>query len=303
MATDQVGVEVAVGQRALQLGFDLIQGSLFGGTLSAQVRVFATSGDGPDGKGAPCPYDVLSAPELAELDRGTVFSCEGGPQQAPAPDRSRRPTRSPAFLCAMAADLAAVELARRQSGISDRRESHLVEYCGYTHRVTTTPLVRREGCPQDHVRMRLEPLGDPAVETLAALLQRAGVEAGALERTRVEIDGYRFASLASCACPRHPRLGRFLPDDAAARRCVSCGEVLSAHPLHVHRRVPGRALAPHRDRSLSELGAGAARVVRVRGDGRPVLFHRPFPEPGASGPGAPEPRPSEPLSPRGATRR
>ena len=72
LATDNLAAEVEVGQRCLWLGKPLIQASVHGETLVAQVRSFVNR------EGGACPACGFSAVEWAHLNRETSFSCEGG---------------------------------------------------------------------------------------------------------------------------------------------------------------------------------------------------------------------------------
>jgi hypothetical protein len=263
-----------VSQRALHLGIPVLQGSVYGPTLSAQVRSIASSAGG-DG---PCLCCAFGEREWEDLDRGTRFSCSG-PDTSPgaAAEHTRIPTASLAHLCSTAANLVCAEHTRRTLGIGDAEESRLVEYCGYTHRTTVTRLARRPDCPLDHTPLRLEPhardLGQSAPREL---LREAGYEGANLRRVTLTVEGLCFTSLAFCGCDPHPTLGHFLPSGAMAGVCPHCGQPRRPHPMHTHEEVPMKALEGRLDRTLESLGAPTPTSVRVRGEGGAVLFHRRF---------------------------
>jgi len=78
MATDNLAAEIEVGQRCLCLGKPLVQASVHGDTLTAQVRWFGNT----DAQG-PCPACGFGQTEWRMLDEQTRFSCEGPPTHNP----------------------------------------------------------------------------------------------------------------------------------------------------------------------------------------------------------------------------
>jgi molybdopterin/thiamine biosynthesis adenylyltransferase len=288
LASDNLSCEASVAQYALHLGISVIQASVYGPTLTAQVRSFASAGAGA-GACICCGY---GRKEWEELDRGTVFSCSGsgtasGSAFGAAAEPSRAPTASLSYLCALAANLALMELTRRVLGIGDPGESRLVEYNGFTHRTTQTKLTRRDDCPLDHQQLRREPrAGDLGQSTPRALLREADYLEADPRRVTLAVEGRHFAILAVCGCDAHPPLGRFLAFGAPAGACDACGEERSPHPLHTHSAVPVAMLAGQLDRTLAQLGAPKPASVRVRGESGAVLFYRSFPD--SVGPGGAE---------------
>jgi molybdopterin/thiamine biosynthesis adenylyltransferase len=278
LASDNLRCEASVSQRAFHLGIPLLQGSVYGPTLSAQVRSI-TSGDAGDG---PCLCCAFGEREWEDLDRGTRFSCTG-PDASPgaALEPARIPTASLPHLCSTAANLVCTEYTRRVLGLGDAQESRLVEYCGYNHRTTVTPLRRSTKCIMDHARHRLEPCArDLGRSAPRELLHQAGYDGADACRVTLTVEGFCFASLALCGCDVHPRLDRFLPTGSTAGACSHCGRPRRPHPLHTHEEVSMKALAGQLDRSLDSLGATAPTSVRVRGDAGAVLFHRRFAQAG-----------------------
>jgi len=72
LATDNLAVEIEVGQRCVRLGKPLLQASVHGDTLTAQVRVFGNA----EGHG-PCPACGFGAVEWQMLNEQVRFSCDG----------------------------------------------------------------------------------------------------------------------------------------------------------------------------------------------------------------------------------
>jgi molybdopterin/thiamine biosynthesis adenylyltransferase len=281
LASDNLSCEANVAQYALHLGIPVIQASVYGPTLTAQVRSFAAASAGA----GVCICCGFGRSEWEDLDRGTIYSCSGGgPASGAAAEPSRIPTVSLPHLCALAANLALMELFRRALGLGDPAESRLVEYNGYTHRTTLTKLTRRDDCPLDHEPLRVTPRrGDLGQSTPRALLREAGYLEADPRRTTLAVEGRQFASLAVCDCDAHPRLGRFLAVGAAAGKCAGCGQERVPHPLHSHSEVPVAELAGLLDRTLAQLGAPEPASVRVRGESGAALFYRSFPDAGGLG--------------------
>jgi molybdopterin/thiamine biosynthesis adenylyltransferase len=271
LASDNLRAEVDVSQRALELGLPIIQASVYGPTLTAQVRAVAS---GERGEG-PCLACGFNSHEWAALDRGTRFSCAGDAGSRGSALRAGAPTASLPHLCGIAADLAFIELTRRAVGITDAGESRIVDYQGYTHKITSSPLVRRPECPLEHARSRLLPAAsDLGATTPRAVLRDAGYGNVDPRRVTLGIEGHRYLTLVACRCDKHERIGCFVADGASAGTCARCGVERKPHPLHVHEAVPVKALERALDRTLSSLGAPGARTVRVRGDDGVVCFHR-----------------------------
>lgn len=271
LGSDNLRAETLAGERALQLGFQLQQGSVHAGTLTAQSRVFPASKDAA----GSCPACQFSAREWRDLDEGVVYSC-GGAEPAGTVAHARRATASLPHLCSVAADLNLNELTRSLVGLDAGEGSRLVEFCGFTRRTTVTGLVANPECPFEHVPTRLVPAEDLAERTVESLVAEAGYSGADPHRVTLTVEAHRFAILAACGCTRHAELFRFLPDDAHAGGCEACGEPRFAHPLHVHRETPVAAFRGVADRSLASLGATPT-AIRVRGDHGPVLVHAPSP--------------------------
>ena len=283
LASDNLACEAAVGALATHLGLPLLQASVHGPTLTAQVRALAHTGAAGD----PCLQCGWTEREWLDLDRGTIYSCEGAaaPGARAAAEPSSTATRSLPQLCAMAAQLAWMELTRRVLGIAGTAASTLVEYNGYSHRTAVSPLARDVDCPADHARWALRPAPRPLADvTPAELFQLAGQARGTPPETlSLALEGYRFASAWACGCPGGQPLGRFVRQDGPGRAeggtCPHCGKPRSPHPFHTHVDVPGGSLRGHLDRTLAWLGAGAPTTALVRAPGGAVLVHPPG-EPG-----------------------
>jgi len=277
LASDNVGAEVTLTQRALRLGIPISQASVYGSSLSAVVRV-VHGGDEGHGPGLCCG---LLASEWDALDRAQVFSCAPDDRSASkGPLPAAAPTTSVSHLCSLAADICFMEFFRRFAGLGKPAGNQLIEYCGYNHRTIITELHRRADCPLDHTRDRIETCnGQLGQRTPRELLHGAGYRES--DRASISVEGRSFAGLAWCRCDTHPSIGHFVANAETLGTCSRCGSERSAHPMHLHSDVPANALAKHLDRSLASLGAGDATAVRVRGEQGAVQYVEKFP--GAEG--------------------
>jgi molybdopterin/thiamine biosynthesis adenylyltransferase len=281
LATDNLLAESRVSRAALQLGIPLVQAAVEGRTLTAQVRHLANAGEqSPD---LPCGYN---REEWEQLDRGTRYSCAGAGSgsgskssaestTAPA-EPTQVPTTSVSHLCALAANLAMMELTRRAVGVGDPLASTELSYSAFSQQITHTRLERRASCPADHTRMSLAPSSADLGElSVGELLSAAGCDSDAPRSVSLHVEGRRFVALARCKCPTPPRVDRFVADDDEARPCANCGQRLLPHPLHVFDEVPLTALDGFRGRSLSSLGAPSPPSIRVRAERATTFLFRP----------------------------
>jgi len=269
LASDHLGCEVEVSQRCLNLGVPLIQASVHGPTLVAQVRSLANR----DGANDPCLACGFVAADWEALNNGTIYACTGGPAR-----RSGIPTVSQPQLCSTAASLAVTELLVRTSGLVQATESRQVDYCGFQHRTITTPLARQDGCPTEHRTWNMIPWQQPlASATPRELFVAAGSPArlgkDALAQVSMTVEGYRFSRLGACDCSAHPVLECFRPHGSEGSTCPDCNGPLVEHPLFSHDVVPGLVLLEHLDQPLKKLGAGAPATVLVRRGDEAFLFH------------------------------
>jgi molybdopterin/thiamine biosynthesis adenylyltransferase len=265
LATDNLTAEVEVGQRCLWLRRPLLQASVHGDTLVAQVRLFLNA----DGEG-PCPACAFGPVEWAHLNRETTFSCAGRVNGVAVGRTVTPPTRSVSFLCSLAADLALTQLFRFVMKLGAPLLDSVLEHCGYTHRAVLSCLKRNPDCPCDHTAWERAgapwPLADctPRELARAAGLDEEGDTAG----VSLAVDALPFVERGACGlCGKEQEVGRF----GAAGRCPACGGPVEAQPFYTHRALPAALLRPALDKRLRELGAAEARSAVVRGAGRAVL--------------------------------
>ena len=112
LATDNLGVEVDVAQRCLHAGVPLVQASVAGEFLVAQIRFCGNT----DGTG-PCLACGFGPSEWQHVNQ-TIFSCEGGDLDDAQPQPANlAATRSTSSLCSLAADLAMMQVLRHLGGL------------------------------------------------------------------------------------------------------------------------------------------------------------------------------------------
>jgi molybdopterin/thiamine biosynthesis adenylyltransferase len=271
LATDNLAAEVDVGQRCLHLARPLAQASVHGATLLAQVRLFANR----DASG-PCPACLFGPLEWGHLNRETTFSCQGAGHDGTVGRVAAPPTMSTSFLCALAADLALVQVCRHLLRLGAPVADTLVEYCGYTHRVVTSPLVRNANCPCDHQRWNElpapRPLGDCSLRDLAAAAGfsgPAGLSFNAADLT--------YAEQGACnSCGLLQPLRRLVAvEQPRPGRCHTCGSPVLPHPFYSYRPIPAGVALPVWQQPLGQLGEQPPAWVVVGGEGRAVLFRQP----------------------------
>lgn len=271
MATDNLCAEDAIGQRHIHLGRPLVHASVFGPTLTAQVRFFANA----DGQG-PCPVCGFGEMERRQLLDQIRFSCAGDAQAAVARRFTEAPTRSTSSLCTMAASLALHQILRHVLILGQPVADTLVDYCGLTQQIHTSPLVRNPDCPKDHTRFVVSRARAPLRESsLHAVVAALGLS-GELETLRFTVDGANWVERGACGCAPEKTVRRFMP--AGRRkppRCPTCGEPVQPQPFHTHERFAAALLGDAMTAPLRRLGMAAPAWVIVRAAKSSILVLNP----------------------------
>jgi len=245
LAVDNLAGETAVTRRCTNLGILLFQCSVGGSLLVAQLRTL-TGGESGEGPCIACHY---SATEWQQVSDETKHSCDGSVAEAA---RSLAPTRSPASLCSLAADLGVHRALRHFLGLGVPLTDQLLEYRGYTDELISTPLTRNENCRLDHQRWQILPRGDDT-RTLREVLLKSGT-AGPCS---VQVDGAVFVVEAACGAGSWQTVGRFATPHETLGPCGHCGGTLVPSPFHTHREVVV-------DASMADIAVPAGRAVVVR---------------------------------------
>lgn len=269
LATDNLAAEVAVARQCLHLGTPLVQASVHGATLVAQVRALSHGT-----AQSPCLVCAFSKAEWKSLDEEALFSCEGYGQASAAQRTSVVPTMSVSFLCSMAADLASVAILRHVLRLGATPLDTVTEYCGYTHKTIASPLVASPSCRGDHTRYSATVSATPLHEcTPREIAACAGFQLP--QGLGFVVDDYEFVSRSMCRCGRDEQAQRFSLPGQDLPSCPACGQPTFGQPFYIHRPVSGRTLAGLVDRRLDQLGASSVRWAIVRDAERGTLVSGP----------------------------
>ena len=225
----------------------------------------------------PLSASALEAMVIAGSGYYTCAQARPGSEKPAAgqAETSTRPTMSLSPLCALAAGMGVLRAVRLVLGLGKLEPDSLVEYCGFTHRSVTSPLIGNPNCRFDHRRWRTaaaeRPLGEHSASELFRLagLDEAAAGAG------LSVSGAMFVERAVCLnCSANPRVRRFMPDSATTP-CLMCGGPAVAEPFRSHRTVTVRRLGGSADRPLALLGIGSDRDADDADAGGPrsVVLH------------------------------
>ena len=292
LATDDLAPEVDAGWKCANVGKALIQGSVHGETLCAQVRVFGNAS-----AQSPCPACIYNEMEWRLLYERAKFSCQGGPvpssefqvpsSTSPSSKLETRnpepgtapPTMSHSALCALAADLVLNQVLRAALKLGEPVEDTLLEYCGYTNRIVTSRLVRNPKCPVDHSIFELAFAPRELAEcSLAELATTAGAQPSD-PSLGFTIEGFVWANKLVCQCPTLRSVQRFVKSGRKEiGRCSKCNSPLQVQPFYSLRTVPMQTLGESAAVPLGKLGTHGARSVLVQTAERGVRLCNPIAE-------------------------
>ena len=266
LATDNLAVEVDAARAFVSLAVPVVQASVHGETLTAQVRFTANR----DGAG-PCLACAFGQAEWQHLHRETVYSCNG-PSGQPEQQTLAQPTISTGFLCSMAADLALVQCVRHALHLGQPVDDTMLQYCGFTHQLRVMPLERNPGCPCEHVALRRIAVPRLLEDCpLGQLSRRAGYWAGeAPTADSFTVGGFDYVESAIC-CQGSQPVERLVAHGAKTGCCPACSGPLTPQPFFTHPVVPAALVLDRIDAPLRELGAKRVRWVVIRGPLDPVL--------------------------------
>jgi molybdopterin/thiamine biosynthesis adenylyltransferase len=275
LSPDLLAAEVEVGQRCLWLGKSLIQASVHGATLTAQVRCFANAA-----ATAPCPACMLGSQEWDLLARQVRFSCDGKGGGTPEETPAAPATNSLSPLCSVAADLAVLQLVRLVLKAGRPVADTLLEYNGFTHRTVISPLRRSPSCRLEHVRFAQVTLDEPlgSLSLAAVALRASGAPAPA--DGQFAIDGLDWVEFAGCGCAERTVVRQFVPRGIPGRLvCRKCARPLAPLAFYTHRTVTRSVLGAALEQPLRKLGAHHASHVLLRTGDSGVLIRAVSPSP------------------------
>ena len=268
MATDNLAAEVEVGQQCIHHRRPLVQASVHGDTLVAQVRLWLNR----DGSG-PCPACSFGAGEWDHVNRETTFSC-GGNGAGQQRHVQTAPTMSVSFLCALSAEMAMTQLLRHVLCLGPPLEDSVIQWCGYKYQMSSSRLARNPACRCEHVAWDRASLpGRLARSSLREIAQTAGFENGDVAgEFSFLVDGLTYVDQVACCHSPQP-VRRFSQPGGEVGKCSRCGSALRPQLFYSHRPTPAAILSGRIDWPLEQLGAGAAEWVVVQGNGRTVFCH------------------------------
>ena len=262
LATDNLHAEQAAGEICMNYGVPLIQASVDGDTLVAQIRFFANrDGDGP------CPTCQYSRREWHMLNRSVRFSCDGS-----GTNLNEEPTRSIASLCTLAACLAVTTMVKHVVGLGRDLSDRILEYTGYTNEIRVSPLRRNPACPCPHIRYtRKDVDGDVHLLPVRELARLAGANDDDIPATLFGVEGQVLATRCQCrACGQVQELNRFIrPVDLGEVVCPDCG---GGTHVFTDPFMSGRKLRELGADRLAGRCHGNPAVIVIRPDGRGVLL-------------------------------
>jgi molybdopterin/thiamine biosynthesis adenylyltransferase len=259
MAPDLLSAEVLVAQRCLWLGKPLLQASVHGATLTVQIRFFLNAG-----ANGPCPACAYSRAEWELLGGEVRFSCDGFTAEGAARPRETTPTNSLSALCSMAADFATLQVVRHVVEAGKPVGDTMVEYCGFTHRIISSPLVRSAGCLLDHTSFRQVRVGERLLDLSPSELARRAFGT-VTPTTSFEVPGAGYVEFAACACAALLPIGKFVRRGRVQRTpCRRCSAPVVPLGFYTHGLVSAALLGEAIDRPLKQLGVARAPGVVVR---------------------------------------
>lgn len=242
MALDSPAAELEVARHCMRLGLPLFQGAVAGEFLLAQIRAWGHhSGEGP------CVECHFTAQERQMAEEERTFSCEGAGTAGPAiPQRSGRPTMSPAGLSQLAGHLTAMQFLRHVLRIGEPVLDTELTYCAISHRTIIAPLKRRQTCSGEHRRWMRATL-DVQLDslTLSKLRRLAEIGEGPVS---LQIGPHIFSAGRFC----DPRINP--PSD----------------PLLARRTISDSMLDPHV--TFADLGASAAQWAVIESANQAFFF-------------------------------
>jgi molybdopterin/thiamine biosynthesis adenylyltransferase len=273
MAPDRLSVELVVGQRCLWLGKPLMQASVHGASLTAQIRFWANAKGGAGG----CPACGWASSEWDLMNRQAPFSCGGASETSGLAPAEAPATNSLSALCSLAADLAVIQVLRHLVQLGEPVENTLVEYCGFTHRTVVSPLDRNPKCPLDHTTLAQVVMEEPLHRlSLAQVLHRTmgrAVGSGVV----YEVAGLDWIELAACGCAQPTPVRRFVPrGQPGLSSCPRCSTGRTPLSFHTYRAIGASVLGSAAEVPLQRLGARPVASVLVRAGDAGVLV-RPKP--------------------------
>jgi hypothetical protein len=151
----------------------------------------------------------------------------------------------------------------------------LIDYCGYTNQIVTSPLPRNPDCRCDHTRYDLRTVAQPLSQ--CSLNDLAG-QAGGLDPDTLtfQIQNAMWVDRGACQCHEPVWVRRFVrAGKRPAGRCTTCHAPILPQPIFSYRTVAASQLGDVLRKPLRRLGAANAGWVLLRDNTRGTLLHSP----------------------------
>jgi molybdopterin/thiamine biosynthesis adenylyltransferase len=277
MAPDLLSVEAELGQRGLWLRQPLLQASVHGPTLTAQIRFFHNA----NSEGG-CPVCCYGRRELDLMQEQVPFSCEAPSRVAAAvPPGEGQATNSLGALCSTSSDLAVIQVLRFLLGIGEPVTDTMLEYNGFTHRTIVTSIVRNPRCKLQHAALKQTFVEGPLAGLSLAQAARRATGTSLAPGAQFELPGADWVEFAACGCAQPHPVRRFVARALQSLGlCPKCAAPLVPLDFYTHRAVSSAVLGAAADRPLRKLGANHIGSIVIRAGDSGVLI-RPQPSPPA----------------------
>ncbi|KYK23603.1 hypothetical protein AYK24_07270 [Thermoplasmatales archaeon SG8-52-4] len=270
LCTDNLAAEIEVSNRCMHLGLPLIQCSVHGESLFAQIRFFSNVDHN-----SPCIYCTYGKQEINQLNNDTSFSCSGAIDGHQIMEVSETPTMSTAFLCSLAADLGMTLVTRHLLKLGTTLKNSQIQYCGYTNKMIETTLRKSDKCPCDHNPWDIRVISGPLMNsTLRDLSLSSGLaKEGDLSNLSFAINKMHFVELGICKCAGMRPIRQFHLKNNKVGKCRKCNSSIQAHPFFSFSDVPIKTIKGHLDKPLHSIGVRKeVDSLLIRHDEKEVLF-------------------------------
>ena len=162
---------------------------------------------------------------------------------------------------------------RHTLGLGQPVTDTLLQYCGYTHRVTQAELKHNSNCASAHTVLERAAVHEPLEAcTTGDLARSAGFDEYALEDLSFTLDKLSYVQSAVCRCDTYP-VNRFLLGGETLGRCPACDEAITPQPHYTSRPTSGSDLLSQREQPLMEFGGADVAWAVVSCDQCGVLLH------------------------------
>ena len=258
LSTDNLSAEIFTNDVCYKLQKTLIQASISGETLLCQIRLLANQGGG-----APCLECLYSPQDYERLSAESIYRCDG--------TGTAVPTRAPAALCALAANMAVLIMLRHALHFGNPMANTMTQFCAYSPGKTSIIQMKRNPeCLNEHItythRLSPKPLRDCSFLDLASAIDTSPGDVS------VEVGNYRWLDHLSCGCEIFPKKRYFNYQKPRRLHCVQCDTTLDLSPYFSRSQVPLSLLGSSIAQPLGHLGIEAPTWLITRDSSHKNIF-------------------------------